>query len=163
MTIVQILAIISLLLAFGVDQPTATKVKGILRASVPQEQVVPPPVGGVAAPLPTVPSTTVPTMPEPEVKKELSLSVSSEGVAVEGEQSVVITVSYLVDGKSQRDVNVLMKTPDQSQDASAPIIAQNGKTKVWYRGFAYKPKSEGNHELTFCVGDVCRSVTIKGI
>lgn len=101
-------------------------------------------------------------MPE-QVTKELRLEVSAKEIDIEGEQSAVITVSYFENGVSMRGVNVMMKTPDESQDAQGEIIASRKNDKFWYRGFTYKPKSQGDHSLTFCVGDTCRSVTIKGI
>ncbi len=107
MTLAQIAAIISLLLAFGVDQPTVNNVTAILNASAPQriEVSLPKstvPIGGTTAP--DILKNMTPTIKVYSLQYEDSLgdvyysgSEELESVTINGNPATISTSKHLDD------------------------------------------------------------------
>ncbi|MEK7538349.1 MAG: hypothetical protein AAB552_00765 [Patescibacteria group bacterium] len=89
--------------------------------------------------------------PKPD---EYTISVQPDKISVpaSGWHSVSIKVSTLKNGQSQSNQNVLITTPDSSQNRSS----SNGNNT-----FTYYPKTVGAHKLDFSWNGVTKSVDIQ--
>lgn len=185
MTTAMIIAILSLLLAFGVDIPTVNNVRAILtntQATTTPIAVVPteitpirenqPVYFGNTAPVNNAPSTPAPVVQSP-VMDELKISEVIERPSQEYAPHgiFIIRMAVVNDGKHKKFAEIKMTAQD---DSITPEYTNGSITKKtntestnnsqdWTSGFIYTPTSSGEKTITFTSGGltITQTVTVK--
>ena len=183
MTNAMIIAILSLLLAFGVDVPTVNNVRAILtktQATTTPIANVPVTVAPVIENEPVYFGSTNPTVynpptqPAPVVEsvamKELKILNVDEFPSANDSPfgAFTLRVAVVEDGKYEKFTEITMNAPDVSTTPEYVNgkITKKANTETgnhegnWHAGFSYIPTSAGEKIITFTSGDLTKTVKI---